>query len=251
MNRFYFLYLSLFTLITTTTLCQQVVDFPADNAVWDIDLEQPPQGSGNTFTNQMIRYYVTGDTLINNLKYKKIVKQFGFKYQEACAPANFHKIINNTISSPNYYAAIRTDSNLIVKTIFAGTNTEINLYKFNLEIGDTVLNKNQIVSKIETITINNIPIKKYTVENDNENTWFDGIGSISGLFFPYTFRELSENITLSCYKESKKVLINTHNWDEYGCYPCGLFDGTITGLNENKVENNLEISYWKRNKLKL
>ena len=239
MNRFYFIFL--FSFISSSVFCQQIVDFPANDAIWDISIHEPPYGN-TQFTDQIIRYYVDGDTLINNNTYMPLSENYGFKYELACSPPNFGTIINNTISPPTYYAAIRTDSNLIVKAIFGETNTEMLLYRFDLEIGDTVLNKNQVVSQIDTLFLNNKPIKRYTLENDYENSWIDGIGCISGLFFPSIIKELSLTISLNCYKESETDIINTHSWQEYGCYPCGLFDGTITGIENEYNESDVQIN---------
>jgi hypothetical protein len=130
-----------------------------------------------------------GDTIINNLTYKKI-------YLDTALQLNFTQV--------NYLCALR-EANNKVYYIYKGNNYEDLLYDFTKNVGDTVtiypLELSNLYSgssfpfpkrKIDTIKttiIEGVPRKTYIFNPSSSygaDVWYEGIGSVSGLMIPFS-----------------------------------------------------------------
>ena len=128
-------------------------------------------------------YYFEGDTLINNLQYKKMYyKQFDSIFHQPWSTAGtpqFHAIFHDV----HYIAALREDSG-VVYFVYEGESTEDLYADFNISLGDVLHYKwnydNETVTEIDSIEIGSNYITKYKLSNDQY--FYEGIGASYGLF---------------------------------------------------------------------
>jgi len=91
---------------------QSYIPFPNTDAVWTIS--QLTQSGLN-----VMKYGMYGDTVINNVSYKKIYQNYDYNFN---------------VSNSQYKGAIREDNKKIYVYYY---NDERILYDFNLNVGDT------------------------------------------------------------------------------------------------------------------
>jgi hypothetical protein len=131
-----------------------------------------------------MKFWFQGDTVIEDLKYKKVY------IQDNDSIADF----NNAY----YFAAVREDT-MAGKVYFRSEyyysdGQEHLLYDFSVDVGDTVRfyslwsglqKKEMTVKSIDSILIDNHYRKRinFDHENSGEESWIEGIGSTHGLFF--------------------------------------------------------------------
>ena len=145
---------------------QPYVPMPTTKAVWT--MATLAQGANHG----IYKYGMYGDTIINNLSYKKIYENFDFNF--------------NVASAYTYYRGAIREFGKKIYWIYSGSNTEDILYDFNLQIGDTAKSVHngfihkKIVSGINFILINGISYKKWIFQSSGE-FWLEGIGSSYGL----------------------------------------------------------------------
>ena len=132
-------------------------------------------------------FYFSGDTLINNLTYKKLMQ-------------NNIKLSDTTLKKTTIYAGSLREDTAIRKIYFIYPNNvntlEKIIYDFSLNIGDSVTFfytgrgvQKGIIDSIDFVKINNVCTKRYFIkEGINSEGWMDiwieGIGSLFGLVYP-------------------------------------------------------------------
>jgi hypothetical protein len=198
-------------LIAPLTFSQDYYSFADSSAIWNeysIHVEYPTNVASKT------RYGTIGDTMINNIEYSKI-----------------YKLINDTclnIENTEYFGAIREENKQIFAlTIYHG-DTEILLYDFSVEVGDTVysnasfgyLASPAVISNIDSIVLlDGTTRKRYWINSSLDEFWIEGIGSQGGLFTPIT--DLLTNYYephLSCFKQYEStVYLNNYSCDKCFC----------------------------------
>ena len=153
---------------------------------------------------QTKNYYIQGDSILNNLVYKKIYRKGLGHFNTITTPPG------NPCPHPYWY--IDTVPLFILRSIdkemfirFPYDTTEYLLYDFNLNIGDTLPPTYQysgndiIVSGIDSILTPNGYLKKFELSGNNSATHLlEGIGNSNGLIEPF-FSILECAHTLSCF----------------------------------------------------
>lgn len=154
---------------------QKYQALPDSDAKWCIEYNNgaiPPPF--HWYTNYWETYY-SGDTIIQNLQYKKIDKT---EYDVFC--------LNTVVNGPAYVGAIRDDT--LKKQVFyipADHQLEELIYDFTLEVGDTLISyldwgEQLIVDHVDSTIINNEYHKRIHFEYGIA-TIIEGIGSITGI----------------------------------------------------------------------
>jgi len=159
------------------------------------------------------QYYLSGDTLINGITYKKLYQRY--------VNSQYGKVVTE------YYTSLREASGKIYASSYNRNNTnygEYLLYDFSAEIGDTIksnitsdcgcnLSHPQVVTGISTVTLQNgEKRKKYALSYSSE--WIEGIGSLGGFFFDASpLCTCLEQPQLICYKQNDSYLFsNNSSW---------------------------------------
>ncbi len=198
-----------------------------DYGVWGMMFSHFEPDDPPSSTTNFIYYIMYGDTLISNIDYKKI----------------YVGLYKDTINTQYYMGAMREDS--LGDVYFRCSNDQFNcsiyndtlehlLYSFSLQDGDTLFGVNPyyplIVKKIDSVLINGEYRKKiifynYTLGN---REWIEGIGSVSGLFYPAKVLPGEFSQQLICYTDSNITWPSNVNCN-------GL------GIKENPRNNNLYV----------
>lgn len=231
----------LLLLFPFTTIAQeyQYVPFPDSNAVWsEIHwkpiFDPPPRWVYNKYA------LFNEDTVINGITYHKL----------------FHTHDSEiTRENSTYIGGIREDS---LKRVFISYvegfkpdepyyKKEFLLYKFNLNIGDTLWdNRDKIfiaplryitVKSIDTININNSLRKVYGFDPISWVFWIEGIGNVKGLIF--TSGDLPTNgmnNDLVCMHQNDTLLYYYPGTEEVpydDCVPSFVINGIPLLVNPN------------------
>ena len=192
----------LFFLLSFKTFGQTYYSFPLSNTIWNIYLND----TWYQTNTEMKRYAFFNDTIeINNKVYSKL-----------------YEIDDTTLNCGNaaYIFPFREDSSK--KVFFLFDTTEVLLYDFSLNVGDTIFYDYLIQSGLSpyehykrldstgTVDINGQMRKIFYLSGGiSGNTWIEGIGAIDGegLFAPVTDICLCGLINiLACVKENDTVL---------------------------------------------
>lgn len=177
--------------------------FPDSNAVWNFHyIVQCPIGGWPTpYADYSI--YITGDTIINNVIYKKLYTPF------VAAGPNPN---NCPLPDSGYQGAIREDA--IAKKVFIfpkyGMNEKL-YFDFNWEAGDTIYGalgysfQDTIVS-VDSVLVGNSYRKRWLI-----NSWYDtyvieGIGSTYGLLNQSSYATDQPYYNLICFKQDNQTL---------------------------------------------
>lgn len=179
------------------------VHFADSNAIWKINYRWwPPSPFGY---NGYAENSISGDTTINNLLYKKIVK---ISYDVFCT--------NIAITDPQYMGALREDiTNNKVMFIPSGHQTDTLLYDYNLQVGDTLppgfnvtmLGNELFVWSIDTIETNGIKRMRWNLEAEYYGQFasiIEGIGSTNGLLEEIYIFET--DAFLRCYYQNDSLV---------------------------------------------
>jgi hypothetical protein len=182
------------------------------------------------------QYFISGDTTINGLLYRKISKMGVVYYEDT------YGYCTNTIAyyyTVEYYGAYRNDStNKKVYGMFTYFENDTLLYDFNLNLGDTLkpsaLNNPVygilVVSGIDSILIGNQYHKRYAISYSNwpnsHVSLIEGIGSTYGLFGKLTPHGQQGTI-LNCVVEGGQTVYNSTG------FPCDLFTNVSNIVPEN------------------
>ena len=234
MKKIYFTLL--FILVQLFTFAQSNIQFPHPNASWDVEITSYGIGTTLPFDeHQVVRFYVDGDTIIDQQSYSKIYQITGYKYLTVNSP--FDVVLRNSISNPTYYAAIRTDSSNNIIALIHDFEEPLFLCNFNLALGDSLETKQLFafetemlhVSNIDSLLLENGEYRKrlqMNVQNGFGEDWVEGIGRMNGLFGPLGGMYFEgEYEDLLCYRENDEILYRKiHESVDYS----SLFDGQQT-----------------------
>ena len=126
--------------------------FPDSNAMWNVHAIGYNGGMCSIvdpmYTDYYFSYYISGDTVINNVSYHKIYSS-GYSHE--------HCILDSTVDNwwtwnATYEFAFRQDLNQ--KKIYFYTNQEYLKYDFSLNVGDTAPEQGCVViSSIDSVLI--------------------------------------------------------------------------------------------------
>jgi hypothetical protein len=177
--------------------------FPIEpSAIWRYDKEAR---SDNYPGYERYQYYFNHDTTIGSLKYFKLYKT-GF-FLDPGKDGNFVSTFEN-----NYAGALRDKDNKYY-FISSGSNTEIVLYDFNLNVGDIVESevfKGDTVFAIDTVYDNR---KRFYLNKDRySKRVIEGIGSVNGFL-----EGKDEGTYLLCFSEQ-----NVPIYHYSACLDCRL-----------------------------
>lgn len=246
-NYHLFILLTLLISLNTFVKAQNYYPLPDSNASWTV-ANYFDIGSNWTIDLAYVEIYqLDGDTIINQITYKKIYKkQFSVTYT-----LDFDYMA--------YFSAIR-ESNKKWYTIAQGSTSEVLLYNFDVNKGDSVtfysLYFNNyytwVVDSIDSILLNNNQYRKgiYLVDSLNGyyDYWVEGIGSYSyGLFFSAQgvngmIPEGMGHIDLICFKDEGSYLISNSIQNPNDTinliYSCDY----ITSINNTASEINYDIT---------
>ena len=146
-------------------------------------------------------YYFEGDTLINDMQYKKMYyKQFDSIFNQSYSSPVGLPEFQSTFYDVKYIAAMRQNSDLVYY-VHDDQNTEELYADFNINLGEVLNYKwnydNDIVTEIDSIQIGSNYITKYKLSNDHY--FYEGIGASFGLFNAW---QINANVGgfLSCFE---------------------------------------------------
>jgi len=173
-------------------------------------------GGGPTCLDVITTVYdFSGDTTINNLNYAKLFRKKQITYMSTGGSMGNCPLPN--LSPRGYLGAMREAGKQVFFKL--GQDAEYVIYDFNLTIGDTVPDpandvSYSIISAIDSIDIQGIYRKRFTVESTNIPDFYiiEGIGSERGLLFSYLL-SLDCAYSLECYKEENSVVYAFGNCD--------------------------------------
>jgi len=177
-------------------------------------------------------YTLGGDTLINSLTYKRVMKHGEFSTIDAgCVVSGFYPYSDNV---PSFYLR-SLDKKMYIYLL--NDLQEYLLYDFDLAVGDTLpdsytCHTNQgeimVVTSIDSTLTPNGYMKRFSLENGNY-VLFEGAGSTGGLDEPIFPLFLSGNNALLCY-----YMDNTTYFPEYNLGSCAPSVG-LTKLEAQEV----------------
>ncbi|MBA7580749.1 hypothetical protein ES708_22643 [subsurface metagenome] len=205
---------------------QKYFSFPTENVNWNVYLEYSISESPTDTV--LLRYTIHGDTIINQIAYKKLCLESGDTLDPEIESVGglreqdkkIYFIGQDFLRNPHYEESL--------------------LYDFNKQIGDTVKHDNygtcySIIENIDSIEIDGEYRKRYEVYASNnyyfpdQEYWIEGIGSIkNGLLgnitmIPMCCYHYWEHV---CFKENEQVKYLNPSFNE--CFP----DYLLTSINE-------------------
>ncbi|MCL2074492.1 MAG: T9SS type A sorting domain-containing protein [Marinilabiliaceae bacterium] len=182
--------------------------------------------SNACFSVSWMKFWFEGDTIIENLKYKKVYWQWNDSIPD--------------FSKAQYFAAIREDT-IAEKVYCVPTNLynpqhgtdEYLLYDFAVEVGETVnfytfwpdmwylREESNIVVSIDSILVDGDYRKRINFRNyNNKDYWIEGIGSINGIFFPGLFliQDVMDWTFLLCVHIDNRLIYQSTDIIFNNCY---------------------------------
>lgn len=222
----------------TNLKAQEYVPFPVSNVDWKIYwIPYPP---GEPWTAKHYDYITSGDTLINDIQYTKLLK---VDYNLYCSD----------IADTNYTGAYRNDITNKIVYIYKENEEKI-LYNFSLGIGDTIptsyfietFGEEMVVCNIDSIQLENGTYRKqftYEFPFSGETCFYnvvEGIGFLGGLLEPMsTYAEFINSILL-CHHVADSLYYVNPWWEVWGYNECEIPEDTciISNLNSERYLNN-------------
>lgn len=195
------------------------------SSVWRVNYRIMEYSADNRVGDETINFYIEGDTFINAALYFKLFKS-GIAYYDDL----FH-------FDHVYVCAIRDENNKIFY-VDKDNTSELFLYDFDLQTGDTIkseIEKGSVVTGIEIlqggrkkITFNKTKFPHGECLNWNNAYFIEGIGSMGGIFYPTPCNHVGfREHYLVCYSENvSSVYQSTLSPDN-----CDLYTST-SGINE-------------------
>jgi len=150
------------------------------------------------YTKRLMKYFFYGDTIINNLAYKKLYyKKLDSIFIQSTGNNNIFQSTNTAIS---YSHAMREESQKVYY-IQRYQETEYFYADFDINLGDELNyrwnNSNLIVTEIDSIQIGEKYITRYKL--NNSNYFYEGIGCSYGLFKSWEIG-IEGGIYLNCFR---------------------------------------------------
>lgn len=232
-----FVLVLLFCLCTFFAISQEYKPFDFENGEWYCEYFTKGGmfggGHGAVYATDSVKFFCSGDTIINDTVYKKLY------YMGYTSSQN----VSKTYISGSY-GAIRNDT-AQKKVWFNAGNTSFFIYDFNVMNGDSICNPIDYslpvtfnfcgkVLSIDSVNYCNTFYKRYNIENNQ--SIIEGIGSDKGLFPVKSSPWYSD---LLCYNEKNNV----------DCKPCNMnfsnnIDQTLNGniIYVNQSDNQLQVS---------
>ncbi len=211
---------------------QNYVPFPAEDVHWNVFYAGTCQEKDPDTT--ILRYAIHGDTLINEVLYKKLCLETG-------------DTLNPVVRA---IGGIREENKQIFyngETIYTGTGSmEYLLYDFTKQVGDTIIHHPQgsfysVIMDIDSVRVDGVFRKRYEVDNNwffhNPDYIIEGIGSVkNGLLghisdIPTCGTHFWEFI---CFKEGNGVEYLNPTFS--GCFPDFLFMKTELTVLEQQIK---------------
>jgi type IX secretion system substrate protein len=204
-------------------ISQEYQPFDFDNGIWICR-----QGYyGEAPEDYIAQFYTSGDTIINEIQYKKI-----FQYRiDANDGPDYGSVIND-----RYFGGIRNNESKQVEIVYYYRIEPEIIYDFNLSLGDTIKVgyssedynwKPLIVRTIDSILYCGEYHKRYNL-NDSipvPQALIEGIGFTNGFINPIFF-QFEQETSLKCYTEKGNE----------NCDDCSLL------LSERPIQVDSEVS---------
>lgn len=203
---------TLYILSINVTQAQTYYPLPSKVAIWT-NVQCSYWGN----TSSLYKTGMFGDTTINSMHYKKIY-----------GSTNYHFNLDSAI----YLCALR-ETGKKVYYIQNGTNSELLLYDFNLQVGDTAKIQNLMgytelkVDSIDQVLVNGQLHKRWLFNANGsyhyEEYWIEGVGSSFGLLWPLL--SISDNIfTLACMSKDGMQIYGNNNLTNFICETVTPYD---------------------------
>lgn len=234
-------------------IAQPYQPFPTDSAVWR-------QSSANwnypDYYQRDYKYYIQGDTIFSGNTYHKIYKTLISSYYVLGSPTGPFNLMSgpSIVDTNKYVGAIRED---LSKRVYflpdtITTSSEILLYDFNLNVGDTLtysynnssyfLGENY-VSGIDSIVVGTQYHKQFKISAPGYTNYvsiIEGVGSTFGLLemFIDPF-EWSDNLICFTYKGQNVWADSIGHPPTYIPANCSL--PSPVGINEHTEETQISI----------
>ncbi len=166
----------------------EYVPFPTRNAQWNVLITTSPSEFQYVAGQNLLRYSLQGDTVINNILYNKLCVNNGTDdnpvYVGIGGLREENKVIYYTgLGYGRAYYRAKPQKAKEIKNCAPSINLysdfEVVLYDFNKQVGDTIpwIYSYNIISKIDSVKINGSYRKRYNFEWGNE-VIIEGIGSV-------------------------------------------------------------------------
>jgi len=216
--------LTIAILTSSFSFCQEYKPFPTSDAIWSVFLISGCDNDSPSDTS-LLRYSIQGDTVYNEVEYKKLMVTRG----------------DTTNPITEFAGGFREESKRIYYLgqdfIGPGEGEELLLYDFNVEVYDTIFHDNygsrkSIVLEIDSVMIDDQYRIRYKVDNGwwyhREDFIIEGMGSIiNGLLghitmIPTCGYHYWEHV---CYTENGQVL-----------YKNPVFTDCFAGVNLSGIE---------------
>lgn len=192
-------------------------------------------GQSGHFNKVLYEYNVIGDTLINTQVYKTIF--MNSKHTHIISHPEYSTYIN--YYENEYIGSIRgfNDSFFFV---FKDSINEVELYNFNLGIGDTIntlIHNGAVITDVDTLSNGRRCLRFVNPNILWDSFIIEGIGSNIDLFSTITYSVGCDVITkFICYSENDTIVYEESNWCGYNCYD------NISQINSyNHISENTEI----------
>ncbi len=198
---------------------QQYVPFPDSNAYWSEFY------SNYGYPNYKYTYFIKGDTILDSISYHKIYS-------------------DDSTSTISYIGGLR-EYNKRIYLFYSYCTHNILLYNFNLTVGDsmrlsciqptcdTATNQYAKVTSIDSVLLTDMRYRKRLNFSNGFSSWIEGIGSMSGLLYPYYYCSTCmcgyESV---CFKQNDTILYVNPDDNTVPCFDY------ITSINElnNKTD---------------
>ena len=205
-------------------LCSAQTEYPLvkDGAVWRKTYSKMPIMPGDFYTIDFYQYVMQGDTIIDSLSYNKLYSE---NYDSIHNPIQYVGAIRETADNKVWFIK-SSDWQFKYSAGIIPNNTEILLYDFGLQVGDTfttIESDNHIVESIDSILVEGVYRKKWNFMSFfSQREWIEGIGDMKGFFFPL-LTEFEDYQVLTCYEDNNTFWLNPELAEHgVGCYTVGV-----------------------------
>lgn len=205
-----------------------------------------PNMTDNSLTTNFVKF--EGDTLIEGKTYKLILQT----EDENMVKWSLQGYVREEITEGLYLRRLN--------------GVEEILYKYNLNVGDSIATINRfigvpkyIIEKIDSVLINNVFRRRYTMTYDNttslKETWIEGIGSSKGILSS-CLDVTGASFRLLCYSENEVLMYNDPEYPDCYYYTRTSIDKLIStddtiSVYPNYSQDNITISSTKYKQLRV